>query len=53
MNIRRTGYAAGAECAAALVSVPFENRGLWLLLREGKKIQSGQEVPQGLRYENS
>lgn len=52
MNIRRTGYAAGADVAAARVTVPFENRGLWLL-REGKGIQFGQEVPQGLRYENS
>lgn len=53
VNIRHTGYAAGADAAAAFVTVPFENRGLWLLLREGKEIQSGQEVPQGLRYENS
>lgn len=53
MNIRCTGYAAGADAAPAFVTVPFENPGLWLLLREGKEIQSGEEVSQCLSNENS
>lgn len=38
VNIRLTGDAADTDAAAACVTVPFENRGHWLPLREGKEM---------------